>query len=240
MKRALPYLITAAVLFTACTREVDSIMPPPAVQQIACKAQTANPLGRSYSIDSVVAYPCTDKHCGVLPLSTRNYWVYLDSFFVNGEFSRIQYDTLRYTETYKSLSDGLVWWKSNMNVGLPATLYANDSSFFMMDDRMFNREIKDVHQDYMISSTDSVRYLSSFDDIAAFAKSVKKSDNITTPAGSFNGYYLFEKNAPRVRKDQVFFKPGLGVVKYTIEQAAPGTYVTKIQQISTLVKYHID
>ncbi|MBL0152635.1 MAG: hypothetical protein IPP93_03775 [Chitinophagaceae bacterium] len=239
MKKIYLYLISGTVLFTACTREIDGITPPP-VQEKACTAQTANPVGRSYSSDSVVTYPCTDNHCGILPLSTRNYWVYLDSFFINGEFSRMQYDTLRYTETYKSLSDGLIWWKSNMSVGLPATLYANDSAFFMMDDRMFNREIKDVHRDYAIGSVDSVRYLSSFDDIAAFAKSVRKTESISTPAGNFDQYYYFEKSAPRVRRDQVYFKPGLGVVKYVIEQAAPGTYVTKVQQISTLVKFHID
>jgi hypothetical protein len=51
---------------------------------------------------------------------------------------------------------------------------------------------------------------------------------------------LFEKKAPFFRKDQVFFKPGLGVVKYFYEEAPMGSMVMDMQKISTLVSAHLE
>lgn len=205
-----------------------------------CVEQLSNPAGRSYSNDSVVVYNCTSKHCGIIPLSTKNYWVYEDSLFADGVFQKVQLDTLRYTTTYKSLSDGLVWWQSNMEIGLPGTLYANDSALFSITDRLFLPDVKDAKKEYGLFPGDSLRYLASFEDAAAQGRSLKITGNYKTPAGSFNDYLYFEKNARNYRKDQVYFEPGIGVLKYIQEKAPMGTRLLKLQQVSTLVAYHIE
>lgn len=189
---------------------------------------------------AVVDYVCTDKHCGILPLSNKNYWVYEDSIFSNGNFLRVQLDTLRYTSMKKSITDGLVWWEGNISVGLPSVLYSNESAFFTLGDRMFTPDVMDARTDYMVPEGDSVKYLASFEDVAASGRSVKLSDPVVTNFGSFSGCILFEKNARYFRRDQVFYKPGLGVIKYTKEIASPGDRNIKLQQVSTLIGLHIE
>lgn len=237
MKHTLLTLLFGAILLSACRKE-SMEMPP--IPDEPCIAQTANPAGRSYTTDSVVAYTCTSKHCGFMPLSTKNYWIYEDSVFNDGVFVRVQFDTLRYTTTYKSLSDDLVWWQSNISVGLPDRLYANDSAFYSIQDRMFIVGMMDARKDFSLFPGDSLRYLANFDDIAAFGRSLKLSTTIKSPAGSFSDCLYFEKNARSYRKDQVFFKPGIGVIKYIHEMAPMGSPFIKLQQISTLVSYHIE
>jgi len=166
--------------------------------------------------------------------------VYEDSVFDNGVFLRVQLDTLRYMSTQKSLPDGLIWWESNITVGLPERLYANDSAFFTMTERLFSPDIMDAKKDFNLPSGDSVRYLTSFEDAAANGRSVKLQTAVVTPAGTFKDCIYFEKNARNYRKDQVFFKPGLGVVKYIQEKAQPGSMSVKLHQVSTLVAMHIE
>ncbi len=175
-----------------------------------------------------------------MPLSNKNYWVYEDSVYNDGTFIRVQFDTLRYSSNKKSLTDGLIWWEGNISVGLPETLYANDSAFFAMGDRLFTPEVKDAKKDYSIPAGDSLKYLTSFEDAAASGRSLKLQTAIKTPAGSFNDCVYFEKNARNYRKDQVFFKPGLGVVKYIQEKAPMGERAIKLQQVSTLIAVHIE
>ncbi len=153
---------------------------------------------------------------------------------------KVQYDTLRYSITKKSLADGLVWWEGNIFIGLPNVLYSNDSTFFGLSDRLFTPGIKDVKKEFGLFAGDSVKYLTSFDDIAAQGKSIKVSSVFRGEAGTFDNYLYFEKNARNYRKDQVYFKEGVGVIKYIQEKAPMGQRVIKLQQISTLVAYHIE
>ncbi len=228
-------LITTFFSVSSCTK--NDATP---VATTTCWLQTDNPAGRSYESDSVISFTCTSKYCGLIPLSTNNYWIYEDSVFNNGVFVRVQYDTLRYTRTWKSISDGLVWWESNIVVGLPGMLYANDSSLFQISDRMFTTGIKDARKDYGLFPGDSVKYLANFEDAAATGRSLKMTEGLTTAAGSFDELIYFEKHARNYRKDQVYFKPGVGVVKYIQEKAAMGTMNLKLQQSSTLIGYHIE
>lgn len=236
MKKVTLYLLITTLFFASCAK--DEIVSPVIEEQ--CIAQTSNPAGRSYSNDSVIVFNCTSKHCGIIPLSTKNYWVYEDSIFTDGVLQKVQLDTLRYSTTYKSLSDGLVWWQSSMDIGLPETLYANDSTLFSISDRVFMPDVKDAKKEYGLFSGDSLRYLANFEDAAAQGRSLKISGNFKTPAGSFTDYLYFEKNARNYRKDQVYFEPGIGVLKYIQEKAPMGTRFLKLQQISTLVSYHIE
>jgi hypothetical protein len=187
-----------------------------------------------------VDYYCGDKHCGLLPLSAKNFWVYEDSIFNNGSFVRVQFDTLRYTSNVISTADGLVWWNGNLQVGLPSTIYSNESAFFTLSERLFTPGIIDARKDYIMPEGDSVKYLSNFEDVAAHGRSVRLQGNVITTMGSFSDCILFEKNARYFRKDQVYFKPGLGVVKYIQEKTQSGHMEMKLQQISTLVAVHIE
>ncbi len=176
-----------------------------------------------------------------MPLSRNSFWVYEDSFFSGGTFQKLSYDTLRFTHTYQSLSDNLIWWEPNMEVGLPQLLYANDSAIFMANYRFFAEDpIRDAKQEYALFSGDSIQYLTSFDDNAAMGRSVKLNSKFKTPAGHFEGCILFEKKAPFYRKDQVIFKPGLGVIKFVSEEAPMGSPILQLKQVSTLVSFHLD
>jgi len=235
LKRTIGTLLTASLFLASCRKD-DSIQ----LITEPCEIQSDNPAGRSYESDSVVSVACTSKHCGIIPLSIKNYWIYLDSLFNDGVLVQIRYDTLRYTSTWKSLTDGLVWWQGNMPVGLPDMIYANDSSLFGMGDRMFTPGIKDAKKEYGLFPGDSVKYLTSFEDAAAIGRSLKINSEVMTPAGTFSECMYVEKNARNYRKDQVLFKPGIGVLKYIHEKAPMGTITIKLQQVSTLVAYHIE
>ena len=210
------------------------------VAKQACELQTANPSGKSYASDSVVSYNCTTRHCGIMPMGKNNYWVYQDSIFTDGVFLKTQMDTLRFTFQKQSLTDGLVWWQSNIEVGLPQWLYVSDSSFFGLADRMFTTGIKDVKKEFGLFAGDSIRYQTSFEDAAAIGKSLKLKTPVSTVAGTFNDCLYFEKNARNYRKDQVFVKSGIGVIRYVQEVVPQGTRFLAIQKISTLVSYHFE
>lgn len=229
-------LIAGILCLAACKKESLTV---PVVKE-ACSIQTMNPLGRSYSADSVVSFTCTGSYCGLLPLNNKNYWVYADSIFEAGFFQKVQLDTLRISGNYRSLTDGLIWWETNLEVGLPAKMYASDSALFKIEDRMFIEGIKDVKKEYGLFEGDSLRYITAFEDAAAIGRSLKINATISTPAGDFSDYLFVEKNARNFRKDQVWFKPGIGVIKYRQEKAAMGRPVVKLQKISTLVGYHME
>lgn len=230
----LPVLF-ASLLFGACAKEKISNIPAD-----TCFSQIDNPSGRTYSSDSVVAVMYAKKNCGIIPLSSKNYWVYEDSIFNDGILASVQYDTLRFTSTYQSLSDNLIWWQANIQVGLPSMVYANDSSLFSISERMFTPNTIDAKKDLGLFEGDSLRYLTSFDDAAAQGRSVKMQSPVKTPAATFNDWILYEKNARNYRKDQVYFKPGVGVIRYTQEKAPMGTRTLKLQQVSTLVAFHFE
>ncbi|NOT52477.1 MAG: hypothetical protein HOP10_14500 [Chitinophagaceae bacterium] len=234
MKKTIVSILIGSTCFLSCTKS-DILLP---VAE-PCIVQTGNPAGKSYISDSVVDYTCTNKHCGILPLSTKNYWVYEDSIFTDGVLQQVRMDTLRFQDCKKS-SDGLVWWETDMNIGLPATLYASDSTFFGLADRMFTPGIMDVKKEFGLFPGDSVKYLGSFEDAAATCRGIRMQTTYKTEAGDFNDGIYFEKLARNYRRDQVYFKPGIGVMKYIQEKAPMGTRTLKLQQVSTLVSYHIE
>ncbi len=242
LKKTIVTLILGAVCLVSCQKkDVMELSPPiPEKMPLPCINQTENPAGRTYANDSLVGYRCTEKHCGIMPLSANSYWIYEDSIFDYGTFVKVQRDTLRYTRNIRSLSDGLIWWESDVNVGLPQRLYSNDSAIFLMRQRQYSPNLVDAKKDYSLFPGDSIRYLTSFEDIAANGRSLKLYEDTPTPAGTFEDCFYFEKHARNFRKDQVFFKPGVGVLKYIREEAPMGTRVLQLQNIMTLVAFHLD
>jgi hypothetical protein len=226
-------ILIGSIFFLACSKE--NFKPAE-----ACLSQAKDPSGRSYTCSSITSLSYNRSHCGLLPLNRSNYWIYLDSIFTNSVFEKIQYDTLRYTNMYQSLTDSIVWWESNIEIGLPRLLFANDSSVFGLSNRFFSAEcIKDVKKEYSLFPGDSLKYLASFGDNAAQGRSVKLNNELATSAGVFSDCILFEKTAPHFRKEQVFFKPGTGVIKYTNSEAEMGSPLVKLKRIATLVEVHI-
>jgi hypothetical protein len=133
-----------------------------------------------------------------------------------------------------------VWRENNISIGLPQMLYVTDSSIFEIQSSLFVPGIVSAQKSFGLFAGDSIRYLASFEDNAAFGRSIKLQENINTPAGSFGDCILFEKSAPYYRKDQVYFKPGFGVVKYISQKALPGSGVLQLQQSSTLIAFHFE
>ena len=235
MKHLILPLFIGILLFTACSKEKIEIA------KNTCIEQKTNPSGRSYTPDLMVATSYTTRHCGLMPLSRNSYWVYADSIFDAGNFTKLQYDTLRFEQTYQSLPDSIIWWKTNIEIGLPELMYANDSALFVAEYRIFAQDpILDAKKEYGLFEGDSMKYYTSFEDVGAIGRSVKLDGVIKTPAGNFDDCILFEKRSPRYRTDQVFFKPGIGVVRYVSEQAPMGSPELKLKKISTLVSFYLD
>lgn len=235
-------ILLAALLFSACRKEQNFLpesFKSPKAEEI-CLAQTEDPTGRFYIADSVISMNKSKKTCGLISLDTRNYWVYQDSVFTDGVFTRVKNDTLRYNPTLKTLPDGLVWWESNMSVGLPEMVYVNDSAFFTLEERLYEQGVSDVKKDFSLFVGDSIRYLTNFEDAAAIGRSIKLKTAFKTPAGTFTDCIYVEKNARYYRRDQLIFKPGIGVVKYIHERVQMGERDLKIQQVLTLVSFHFE
>jgi hypothetical protein len=221
------------ILFS-CRKE--SLAPPTE----SCLTQTGNPDHLSYSGSDILSVRYSAKHCGLLPLSTKNYWIYLDSVYADGEFLKTEMDTLQFSQTFQTQSDGLIWWKASKEMGLPATCYSNDSAIFGLNERLFSSSpVFDVKKEIYFAAVDSIRFLTSFNDEAAIGTE-KKNSSIATSLGTFSDCIFVEKFAPTYRRDQSYFEPGIGIIKYVFQKAAAGDYIIKTQRISTLVKYHID
>jgi hypothetical protein len=216
-------------------------VPVPTAAKTPCLIASMNPAGKMYNQDSVVSFNCTQSFCGIMPLNSRNYWVYEDSIFTDGIFTKVQLDTLQFNEQLTSVQDGLVWWKGSMNVGLPEMMFASDSSIFVMTARLFTPGYMDVKKEFGLFAGDSIRFLTSFDDYAAQGRGVKINASVETEGGRFSNVIYFEKNARNYRRDQIYLQPGVGVVKYIHEKANAGyPRVMKMQKISTLVEYHFE
>lgn len=217
--------------FSACRKDVISAPVEP------CIEQTGHPV-QSYLANDFSSINYTSKHCGLIPLSSKHYWIYLDSIFDNGSFVSTKYDTLRFVKTYQTQPDGLIWWEANKYVGLPTKCYANDSSIFGLDFRLFtSNTILDSRKEIYMFGQDSLRYLTSFGDEAAIGRALHT--DLQTNVANFTNCLFFEKYARMYRRDQVYVQPGLGVVKYIHEEAPQGSLEIQIQQISTLVSFNI-
>ncbi len=242
MKKTILSLLIGSFLFASCKKDLQETLPQPAPVNSAlpCIQLTANPAGLSYPADALVGFECVGNFCSMLPLNTNNYWIYQDSIFNDGVLTSVSYDTLRFDNTFKT-SDGLIWWSANMYIGLPDLFYVNESAFFSNQARMWDPSMMDVKKDYCLFTGDSLRYLASFEDAAAIGRSLRLYKNsVNTLAGSFDDCIYFEKNARNYRRDQVFFKPGIGVLKYIQEKAPMGSPAILLQQVSTLVKFHLE
>ena len=236
MRKTIVPLIIGSFLFATCTKEAFFEI----ATETNCFTPTEEPAAGSYNCDELIAIDYLGTHCGFMPLSRKNYWVYVDSFFNDGNFQSVQLDTLRFKTTYRSATDNIIWWESNMDIGLPARLFVNENGIFQMQRRMFSACTWESNKEFITPAGDSSKYMARFDDIAAQGRAVKLAAMVTTPIGDFSDCILFEKYSRNFRKDQVIFKPGIGVVRYTREMSLRGHPLLKLQQISTLIQVHLE
>jgi hypothetical protein len=221
-------------LFTACRKS----QLPVAISE-TCIEQTANPVANSYDTNDVVSVNYTRSHCGMMPLSAKNYWVYQDSLFDNsGAFKSIKLDTLRYTKTFQT-PDHLIWWEGSKDVGLPKDIYSSSDAIYGLQKGTFMADSMYSKREFYEADADT-SFLAGFADIVAFGKIINKTEILQTEAGSFPEYILYEKYAPGYRRDRIYFVPGFGVIKYTSEYyKAPGPPSNmKLLIKSSLVSYH--
>ena len=230
LSKNLLFIFIIGISFIACRKNAIT-------ESESCITQTAVPK-QSYSANEISITVYSRNHCGLIPFSSKFYWIYLDSIFSNGNLVATKIDTLRFLKTYRSQPDSLIWWEANKEIGLPTKCYANDSGIFSLEPRLFTSfSILDSRKEIYQFIQDSVKFISSFGDEAAIAKGLHGS--CTIPAGSFNDCLFFEKYAMLYRRDQVYLKPGIGVLKYIHQQAPLGSNTIEMQQISTLISYHI-
>jgi hypothetical protein len=231
LSKNLLIILAIGMCITSCRK--NSITAPE-----ACNSQTGNPDHQSYSANDVSEINYSAKNCGLIPLSSKNYWIYLDSIFDNGNLVATKIDTLRFLKTYQTQPDGLIWWEAGKNVGLPTKCFANDSSIFSLEPRLFTSfAIFDARKEIYQFTQDSLKYLTSFGDEAAIGRALHC--NYYSASGNFSDCLFFEKYAKFYRRDQVYLEPGIGVLKYFHEEAPAGSIELKLQQISTLVAFHI-
>lgn len=211
-------IFTVLILFISACKKTEL----PVIEE-ACLEQTIDPLSAAYDTNQVHYINYSGKHCGFMPLNSKNYWLYEDSVFdSDGYFKYTQVDTLRYTKTIQT-PDNLIWWETKKDVGLPRKLYASDNAIYGLQNGTFIADSFYSKREFYEAESDSVSFLSGFADIVAFAKIVRRTEPVETPAGSFFNYILYEKYSPGYRRDRVYFVPGLGVIQYTSEfYKAPG------------------
>ena len=232
-------MVLVCFFFVACQKQSLYQLNIPFSIPIPCLQQTDDPSLRSYECDSLITINYTGNHCGFIPLSIKNYWVYEDSFFNNGVFLKAQNDTLRFNKNLQTTTDKLIWWEGSIDIGLPARLYANQQGIYQLERRLFTGCTWDANKEFIVPAGDSAKYLTRFEDIAAQGRSVKLTEIISTPAGDFSDCIFFEKYARNYRKDQVIIKPGIGVVKYIREISLMGHPVLKLHQVSTLKEFYL-
>ena len=218
MKKLLPVFPVLIILFSACRK---TEVPVPEVSE-TCIEQTVNPLANSYDTNDVISVNYAGSHCGMMPLSSKNYWIYQDSIFDNnGFFKTTKIDTLRYTKTLQT-PDKLIWWEGSKDVGLPAKIYSSTDAIYGLQKGMFMADSMYSKREFYDADADT-SFFAGFADIVAFGKIIHKSEVLQTEAESFSEYILYEKYAPGYRRDRVYFVPGFGVIKYTSEYyKAPG------------------
>lgn len=215
MKKLVRILPALIIFFSACRKTEIPVNE-------TCIEQTANPLATSYDTSDVLSINYSGSHCGMMPLSSKNYWVYQDSLFDGDGNSKLtRLDTLRYNKTLQT-PDHLIWWEGNKDVGLPLKIYSSHYAIYGLQKGMFLADSFYIKREFYEAASDT-SYLASFGDIVAFGKILNKSEALITEIGTFSDYILYEKYAPGYRRDRVYFVPGFGVVKYTSEYyKAPG------------------
>ena len=217
MKKQSLFIIIIGSMFLVACKKV-SIMQP----QTCIQLQTIPQNLYDSRLDLFTGSIYNDPICGILPLHKNNYWVYRDSCFhyQTGAFLSVRIDTLRFKEGYM-YADSIRWWKTVVPIG-PGygyykgyydRVYSTDSILYTLTE---GSVIKKSNKWFLILNADSVYTGVSWNDtnyMDAYGK--KEASPVVVPAGTFNGCGLFIKKYgfAYVYNQDIYFKPGIGVVK---------------------------
>ncbi len=231
MKTYFLIILIAVQLLYGCQKGIEMPEQP-------CVEHKANSYTSTYSCAELSPVAYKGEQCGFLPLSGTTLWIFEDSFFNDqGNFVNRKVDTLQFSKTFQTQKDGIVWWQPDKFIGLPEKCMTTGKDLYSLQPRFFggNLCVLDAAIEYSIPASDSIGYLAHFADEAAIGKAVKMKASLDLPFGKLDQCILFEKHAPGYRRDKVYIKPGVGVVKFihALSSTVNGNIV--IRQISTLM-----
>jgi hypothetical protein len=154
----------------------------------------------------------SQKHCGILPISKKNYWIYLDSLFdITGQFTQIKIDTLRFIKAHMS-PDSITWWSTNNTFkGFLQYSYSTDSVLYTLGT---NWGGKPVVKWFHYMNTDSTSENCNYTDHPTICEAKKLYQAVIVPAGKFNNCLLFTKKWILPELLNIYFKPGIGVLRF--------------------------
>lgn len=232
-----PFLFLA-ILLLACHR--DHCDNNPANPSMACVRNSTIPYGSYLQLQNLPPSSTDSIYCGYLPLSRKNYWVYLDSVYdQNGIYTHSIRDTLRYTVT-RRLQDGIAWWSTdsvgNLKVWAlyPRFVYSTDSVLYFISERRTGAPFfKAITSDTLIEGCQ-------YSDHSQICESVKNPNPVVVPAGTFTNCMKFNKTwVLGYYEIETHFKPGIGVLKtrYFTDRF---TFPFRMIRTSTLEAYHIE
>lgn len=228
-----------AILTIFITIYLISCKKQTAQQNNNCTINTLEPSAVYTTTADFMEIDYTASHCGYLPLSKKNYWVYLDSIFdATGQFQNTVTDTLRFTKTYRT-PDGIIWWSVGAGRGLAASsgysIY-NYSTANISFGTTINFGGKSGIKWYYAINTPSVTDTLPYSDLSSPCYAEKLNTPIQTPAGNFSGCMFFNKKMVYGTSIELssWFKPEIGSVKTDLIQNGVRF------RTSTLVSYHIE
>ncbi len=148
----------------------------------------------------------------LIPSAIGNYWIYIDSLYIDGEFNSVSFDTMTIVDTMHTL--GKKWWKVEGYRTLPYIweYYAieNDSVYSIQGGWS-----PILSLDY-IYPTDSLTVLQTLieGDLGLLRYVIKSTAPVTTDIGTFQNcgkyYGGWSKDSQYAEE---YIKPGIGFVK---------------------------
>lgn len=219
------------LMIFSCNREDKDI------EHKGCIPNTQIPTG-TYGLSSNVIVSYNGNHCGYLPLSKKNYWIYTDSSTdANGQLQFKTTDTLRFLVTSRT-PDGIIWWSrvpgtANFALGYDSYFYSTDSTTYTIS-KQYGDDIG-IKWFYAIKNSPTAEDLY-YSDVSSPCNAQRLSNNVTVPAGSFSNCMFFVKTNVWGNgiEYKIRYKPGLGILRC---EASLGT---RIVYTSTLINYYIE
>jgi hypothetical protein len=184
------------------------------------------------------------SHCGYLPLSKENYWVFQDSVFDDntGQFISTAIDTLRFNKTFQS-NDSIVWWKPNNDFallkGFYTRMYSTDSVLYALNQGAFGSK-QTLKWCYQLN-VDSVSDPCIWSDAGRMECVGKKLNSpVVVLAGSFTDCRQFIKiwEGGNIYESRlyIYYKPGLGILRAVFTRGLNGIII----HTANLSSFYID
>lgn len=241
MKNKLPlisiFILNLCTLLVSCSKKDTA----PKEAEKSCIINSIKPIFNTNNISGLPPVSKVTNVCGVMPLGKSYQWIYTDSLFDNnGQFVRIEFDTVKVVLAVQSPADNSIWWKitSRRYKGLPNYVYTTDSVVYAMDlPYNSNGATLKAYPWLQVVPQDSVRKTNMLSDMG-YIETIKKLQQATTvPVGSYTGCINVVKHLSN--NYDITFKPEVGMVKF-VSYAVSGNpfhlLASNKRQVSELVQ----